>query len=220
MDIQMISDLEYTVKGIRVPNWNNQKYCVFDLEATGIEQDTAHITQIGAVIIENGGVISKNTFNTFVKPPKPIPEPVEQFTGIYNAQLKHAPSFKDAYPDFRVFAQDCILVTHAGYEYDLPLLRHECARTEADMITNLCLDTKALFTYLYPDVRDIISTDVLIRYYSIDDQDLRRHDALADSLLIARIFTRMMQDYGERRIKDLVFDDPVTVKRFQIKPLC
>lgn len=127
MDIQMISDLEYTMKGIRVPNWNNQKYCVFDLEATGIEQDTAHITQIGAVIIENGGVISEYTFNTFVKPPKPIPEPVEQFTGIYTAQLKHAPSFKDAYPDL---------------------------------------------------------------------------------------------DYGERRIKDLVFDDPVTVKRFQIKPLC
>lgn len=87
------------------------------------------------------------------------------------------------------------------------------------MITNTCLDTKALFSYLYPEVEDIIWTDYLIKYYDIPDKDLRRHDALGDSILIARIFLRILEEFQARNLKDIEFIDEVLVKRFQIKPL-
>jgi DNA polymerase III subunit epsilon len=69
-------------------------------------------------------------------------------------------------------------VTQAGYEFDLPLLPNECKRFNLPIMNICCLDTKALFTYLHPDIDCIISTDYLIKYYKIDDRDLKRHDAL------------------------------------------
>jgi DNA polymerase III subunit epsilon len=87
------------------------------------------------------------------------------------------------------------------------------------MILNPCLDTKALFSYLHPEIKDIIWTDYLIKYYNIYDKDLKRHDALGDSILIGRIFLRIVEELEVRDIKDIEFIDPVVVKRFLIRPL-
>jgi DNA polymerase III subunit epsilon len=192
--------------------------CV-DFESTGINHETEHITQIGAVIIENGCIQEAKSFNTFIKSPKPIPEAVVKFTGIYNEYYENAPVLQDIYNDFLAFTKDSVLITHAGYEFDLPILQNECKRSNLPMMTNPCLDTKALFTYLYPDVKDIIWTDYLIKYYNIQDKDLRRHDALGDSILIGRIFLRILEEFQVRNINDIEFIDQVIVKRFQIKPL-
>ncbi|UNK16985.1 3'-5' exonuclease [Paenibacillus sp. N3/727] len=219
MEIRFISDTEYTVSGVHIKDAVKQRYCVFDFESTGINHETEHITQIGAVIIENNCIQESKTFNTYIKSPKPIPESVEQFTGIYNTQLENAPLLKDKYSDFLEFTKDSILITHAGYEFDLPLLKNECQRNNLPLITNPCLDTKALFSYLYPEVTDIIWTDYLIKHYNIHDKDLRRHDALGDSILIGRIFLRILEEFQARDIKDIEFIDPVVVKRFQIIPL-
>ncbi len=179
MEIKIISDLEYAVSGVSIKDAATQRYCVFDFESTGINHETEYITQIGAVIIENGCIQEAKTFNSFIKPPKQIPEAVERFTGIYNSYLMNAPVLKGVYNDFLVFIKDTVLITHAGYEFDLPILLNECKRNNLPMITNSCLDTKALFSYLYPEVKDIIWTDYLIKYYNIQDNDLKRHDALA-----------------------------------------
>lgn len=219
MQMKVISDLEYTVSGISVPDFKHRRYCVFDLEATGIDAATEHITQIGAVSIENGEIQTEYTFNCLVKPPKPIPEAVERLTGIYNAELEHAARFKEVYEEFAAFTKDCILITHAGYEFDLPLLEKECASNHLSMLGNDCLDTKALFTYLHPENNHIINTDYLIKHYAINDQDLKRHDALADSILIGRIALRIMEEFENRNQQDIALLDPVMVKRFQINPL-
>jgi DNA polymerase-3 subunit epsilon len=117
------------------------------------------------------------------------------------------------------FTKDTILVTHAGYEFDMPLLRNECERNNLKFLNNVVLDTKALFTLLHPEVSEIIWTDYLIKYYEINDQDLKRHDALGDSILIGRIFRRLLQEFRYRETTDIDFTKPVIVKRFQTKPL-
>ncbi|MBD3922944.1 3'-5' exonuclease [Paenibacillus sp. PR3] len=219
MEIKTISDTEYVVSGVSITNISEQRFCVFDFEATGINHETEHITQIGAVIIENGVILENKTFNSYIKSPKPIPEAVERYTGIYNSFLEDAPNLKDKYNDFLEFAKDCILITHAGYEFDLPLLSNECRRYNLPMLTNPCLDTKALFSYLHPEIKGIIWTDYLIKYYNINDKDLRRHDALGDSILIGRIFLRILEEFQARAINDIEFIDPVLVKRFKVIPM-
>lgn len=219
MKINMISDTDYTVSGISVKNFKKQRYCVFDLESTGINHETEYITQIGAVIIEDNRIQDTKTFNTYIKSPKPIPEAVEKFTGVYNSYLLDAPLLQEAYNDFVDFTRGSILITHAGYEFDLPLLANECARNNLIMLDNPCLDTKALFSFLHPEIQEIIWTDYLIKYYNVNDKNLRRHDALADSILIGRIYLRIVEEYEKRGIKDLEFIEPVNVKRFQIIPL-
>lgn len=54
MKITFLTQEEYVVQDIRINGLHNQKFCVFDLEGTGINFETDHITQIGAVILHNG----------------------------------------------------------------------------------------------------------------------------------------------------------------------
>jgi DNA polymerase-3 subunit epsilon len=217
MKLEFISDTHYNVSGVQIKDFSHRRFCIFDFEATGINHDEEYITQIGAVIFDS--IHSEKTFSTYIKSPKPIPEAVEKFTGIYNTDIETAPTLSEIYKEFIEFTKDSILVTHAGYEFDLPLLRNECARNNLPYINNRVLDTKALFTYLHPEISEIIWTDYLIKYYQIYDKDLKRHDALGDSILIGRIFQRLLQEFQERNITDIDFDKPVKVKRFQIKPL-
>lgn len=215
----MLSNMEYAVSGLTVNDIFNQSYCVFDFESTGIDHETEHITQLGAVIVENGIVQESKIFYSYIKSSKPIPRAVERFTGIYNTDLESAPRLGEVYPDFVEFTQGLVLVTHAGYEFDLPLLRNECKRNNLNMLINPCLDTKALFTYLHPQIKDIVSTDYLIRHYNVQDHDLKRHDALGDSILIGRIFLSLLEECQARNLSDIHFNDEVIVKRFQITPL-
>lgn len=219
MIIDFISDTEYLVSGVTLEDIQNQRYCVFDFEATGIDHESEYITQIGAVLIEGNKILEEKTFNTYIKSPKKIPEAVERFTGVYNKYLENAPTVTQTYKEFQRFTKDTILVTHAGYEFDLPLLNRECQRNNLDMLTNKCLDTKALFSYLYPEIKDIIRTDFLVKYYGIKNDDLRRHDALDDSKLIARIFVTLLKEFKNRGKSNIDFSDPVKVKRFEIIPM-
>jgi DNA polymerase-3 subunit epsilon len=219
MKLDFISDTHYNVSGVRIKDYSRRRYCIFDFEATGINHEEEYITQIGAVLFENNIIQSEKTFSTYIKSPKPIPEAVEKFTGISNSVIATAPRLTEIYKDFREFTKGTILVTHAGYEFDLPLLKKECDRNNLPYIDNQVLDTKALFTYLHPEVSDIVWTDYLIQYYQIDDKDLKRHDALGDSILIGRIFQKILQEFQERNLTVIEFETPVKVKRFQIKPL-
>ncbi|XEC96549.1 PolC-type DNA polymerase III [Paenibacillus tarimensis] len=219
MKMQFISDTDYTVSGVHIKDFSRQRYCIFDFEATGINHEEEYITQVGAVIFENNIIQRDKSFCTYIKSPKPIPEAVERFTGICNKDLQDAPTLSEIYSDFVEFTKDAVLVTHAGYEFDLLLLEKECERNNLPMIENQVLDTKALFSFLHPEINEIIWTDYLIRHYQINDKDLRRHDALDDSILIGRLFQCILQEYEKRNLTDIHFAEPVKVKRFQIKPL-
>ncbi|MBB3110103.1 DNA polymerase III epsilon subunit-like protein [Paenibacillus phyllosphaerae] len=164
-------------------------------------------------------MVEHRTFNSYVQSPKPIPEPVERFTGVYNSYLVDAPVLADIYEQFVQFTEGCVLVTHAGYEFDLPLLRMECERNNLKMLSNRCLDTKALFTYLYPDNPNILTTNYLVHHYGIDDSSLKRHDALDDSKLIAKLFLRLLEEFKARNINDFILDKPIQVRRFEIIPM-
>ncbi|UNK18660.1 3'-5' exonuclease [Paenibacillus sp. N3/727] len=219
MQVKMLSEQAYEVSGLSIRDIQRQKFCVFNLEATGIQAETERIIQIGAVRMDSSGVNSEETFSTYIKPAKPIPEEIETLTGIYNGDVENAPRLEEVYGQFLDFAEGCILVTHAGYEFDLPLLQRECSRQSLAVPTNPCIDTKALFTYLHPEVEDIISTDFLLNYYGLDSKGMQRHDALGERLLIGQIFLEMLRELESRKIEHLQFSNPVFVKIFRLPPL-
>ncbi|WP_422659216.1 PolC-type DNA polymerase III [Paenibacillus sp. EC2-1] len=219
MNVKMLSEKAYEVSGLNIQNIQHQKFCVFDLETTGIQVETERIIQMGAIRMDRSGVHPEDNFCTYVKPAKPIPQEIETLTGIYNGDVENAPRLKEVYDSFLDFADGCILVTQAGYEFDLPLLERECDRQGLKMPANPCIDTKALFTYLHPEVEDIISTDFLLYYYGLDSKGIQRHDALGDSMLIGQIFREMLRELELRNIEHLEFTRPIIVKRFQLPPL-
>jgi DNA polymerase III alpha subunit (gram-positive type) len=215
MQISYLSKDEYRVSGIQVKNLLENTFCVFDFEGTGIHFETECITQIGAVIVQNGSIHASGSFNSLVHSPKPIPPAIEELTGIKNQDMLNAPAFPEVYEKFIQFTRDTVLVTQAGYEYDVPLLEKYCRLHQLPMLQNPILDTKALFTYLHPDIQDVISTDFLIQYYGIDAVDIRRHDALGDCTIIGKIFINILEEYKEKKIKDLRIDG-LHVRRFII----
>ncbi|TMV50323.1 3'-5' exonuclease [Paenibacillus mesophilus] len=215
MQISYLSKDEYRVSDVQLSNLHDHKFCVFDFEGTGIHFETECITQIGAVLVEDSSIHTTCAFNSLVRSPKPIPPAIEELTGITNQDMWNTPTFPEVYENFILFTRDTVLVTQAGYEYDVPLLEKYCREHQLPMLPNPILDTKALFTYLHPDIPDVISTDFLIRYYAIDIGDVKRHDALGDCTIIGKIFIEIMEEYKERAIKDLQINN-LHVKRFII----
>ncbi|WP_153047488.1 3'-5' exonuclease [Paenibacillus sp. EZ-K15] len=218
MKIVNISENEYSLTDINIKDIHRQKYCVFDLEATGPNENEDNITQIGAILIDSSGRIEK-TFDTLIRPLKPIPEIIERLTGISNRDIEKAPMLSGIYEDFSHFCQDAILVTQAGYEYDWPLLVNECRRNALPMLTNQLLDTKALFTYLHPEINDIVSTNFLIKHYTIEDSDIRRHSAIGDCELIRRIFLELLKEYRINEIDEINIEKPIIIKKVKLQKL-
>ncbi|WP_171693286.1 3'-5' exonuclease [Paenibacillus germinis] len=214
MNIHYLSETEYLVKDVLVDHIHERPFCIFDLEGTGIFVEKEYITQFGAIIYQNGKILRK--FSSLVKSPKLVPERVEQLTGISNESLTNAPAFAEAYQQFIDFCGTAVLVTQAGYEYDLPMLHKHCRMSNISLFENRVIDTKALFAKLHPELFDVFSTDYLVRHYQIKTNDIKRHDALGDCVLISRILDQILMEYKERNIYEFNIKEGLTVKRFAI----
>ena len=62
-----------------------------DLETTGLSPRDDGITEIGAVILEEGKPTRE--WSTLVRPKKPIPPEIARMTGISNEMVRDAPAF-------------------------------------------------------------------------------------------------------------------------------
>ncbi|MDF2922148.1 MAG: polymerase epsilon subunit-like 3-5 exonuclease [Paenibacillaceae bacterium] len=205
---------KYTINNIMIEDFVNKKFCVFDLEGTGLDCERDSIIQFGAVIVEDKGMIHPERFDRLVKPSMPIPAKIENLTGITNEMVKDAGSFKDVFQEFQQFSQGCIMVAQCGYEYDFRILRSECQRRGLPIGDSVEMDTKILFKFLHPELLDTFSTDFLLNYYSIDASGLKRHTALDDSILVAHIMVHMLRELRDKRISDLIISTPVEIKKF------
>ena len=202
MKITFISAEEYELRDFRFDLLANRDFVVFDLEGTGPDAERDSVTQFGAVRLGN----EAQTFESLVKPWRPIPPKIEELTGVTNERVGEAESFSVVFERFREFCGDAVLVTQCGYEYDFPLLDRECERAGIARLENTGLDTKAIFALLHPDRSEIFSTDFLSDYYQIDRREFQRHDALGDARLIARIFQAELKEANEMGADSLEAD--------------
>ncbi|UHA73634.1 3'-5' exonuclease [Paenibacillus sp. 481] len=206
---------EYVVEGVVVSDLQQRTFCIFDFEGTGIDFRTECITQIGALRVEGEEPNhSQISFNSLVKSPKRIPPQIEELTGITNDAMTDAPSFPDVYRQFAEFVDGTVLITQAGYEYDIPMLEKYCEQHQLPMLTNPVIDTKALFTNIHPEVTDVVSADFLVQYYQIETAHLKRHDALDDCILIGHILKHILDEYTEKGLTTFDTAAGLKVKRF------
>lgn len=207
----------YELRDFRFDGLNGRNYVVFDLEATGPLAASNAVTQIGAVRLGDKET-SDAVFETLVRPWEPIPPKIEVLTGVSNERVGDAPGFASVWEDFRNFCDDAVLVTQCGYEFDFPLLDRECERVGMSALTNVRLDTKAIFAMLHPQRTETFSTDFLCGYYGINRSAFNRHDALGDARLIARIFRAELAE-AQRMGVDALTVDCIRIKRFVPSPL-
>jgi DNA polymerase-3 subunit alpha (Gram-positive type) len=186
----------------------NAKYCVLDLETTGLSSEFDRITEFGGVIMHNGSVIDR--LEMMINPGIKIPKKISEKTRITDDMVKDAPTIEQALPKIMDFIGDCILVTHNA-TFDIGFLDVARRRMGLEPIKNPIIDTLALSRYLFPE-RRIHRLGNFIRYLGLDDtyndDDAHRADYDAETLGAAwAVALNKLNPDGKRTHEDLAHLD-------------
>lgn len=218
--IEHLSDELYRIKNLKVENiLKSNRYCILDFEATGANAQTDFITQVGQISCQyndmKGRLEVVNDFSSFVRSPIPITPFISKLTNITNDQIILAPSFNNISERVFQMLQGTTVITQAGYEFDFPLLEKECTLHNLILPAFKRIDIKALFTYLHPEEKGIVSTHALISYYQLDVSTFQRHHALGDCYIIMLIFECIIAECKARNINHIDVQNLV-VKKYKI----
>ncbi len=175
------------------------EYVAFDIETTGLQVTREAITEIGAVVIQNGEV--KDRFQTFVDPGRHLTPEIISLTGITDAMLQGAPKPREALRAFLDFAGDRPLVAHNA-EFDISFIRAGCDR-EGYAFDPMYVDTLILAQNLLPELGkyklDIVAEHLKLPAF----QHHRASDDAATCGLFLPHFFRMLEAMGVRSLGEV-----------------
>ena len=158
-------------------------FTAIDLETTEKDTSIAEIVEVAAVRVRDGRVV--DTFNTLVRPSRPIPDAATRVHGIRDADVAPAPHFDDVWPKLERFCGDDVVVAHNGYEFDFLVLKRAVHRLGKRF--ELCTyDSLPLARDLYPTSRKLMD---LCRQFEVDTG--RSHRALDDARALACVFVKL-----------------------------
>ena len=118
---------------------------VFDLETTGLVLVNDRIIQISYIKVMPSGEEKRE--NIFVNPGKPIPPLVQQLTGITDADVADAPSFKSMAASLATKFKGCDFAGFNSNHFDIPMLAEEFLRAGIDFDFSSCrlIDAQTIF---------------------------------------------------------------------------
>lgn len=173
---------------------------VFDLETTGFNPAGGdEIIAIGAVAVRGARVLERETFYSLANPRKPIPPEVERLTGITTGEAMEAPDLIDVLGRFFSFVNRRVLIAH-GAGHDKRFLREALWKTSRARLNHRVLDTMMVARWLHPELAGH-DLDTLLALYGLPVE--RRHHALSDSRMTARLWAEMAGRMRERRVYTL-----------------
>lgn len=156
------------------------KWVVIDLETTGLDPRRDRIIEIGAVKVDEDGVLE--TFQTLVDPAMILPPFIVELTGISDEMLDGQPSLADVLPDFLTFVDDCMPVAHNA-NFELTFLRSYTGWEGSDWLDTITL-AKMAFPFL-----NSYSLENLVAELSL--ANTAPHRALADAQATALLLRRI-----------------------------
>lgn len=90
-------------------SYEDEIYCVVDIETTGSKPENSQVIEIGAIKYFRGKQI--DTFESFVYCEQ-VPENITEVTHITSEDLIFAPRIKDVLMAFKLFLSDTVFVAH------------------------------------------------------------------------------------------------------------
>ncbi|WP_101772748.1 PolC-type DNA polymerase III [Peptostreptococcus faecalis] len=202
-DIKVIYGVEaYLVDDDKdiIQNANNldfdQKFVVFDIETTGFSPTNDNITEIGAVLIENGSI--KDQFSSFVNPKMDIPYKVQEITGITNEMVEDAPPIEEVLSDFMNFSKEAVFVAHNA-DFDTGFISQKCKEIGIDY-NHEKIDTLMLARILLTDLKKF-SLDKVSKELGISLKG--HHRAVNDAAATAEIFIKFIDIFKKAGLEKL-----------------
>jgi DNA polymerase-3 subunit epsilon len=167
---------------------NADTVVVLDFETTGLSPTMGdRAIEIGAVRIENGEITGR--FQELMNPGQRISGFIEDYTGITNSMLKHAPSCEEVMSQFADFISGYNLVAHNA-SFDKRFLDAELSnisRTYSGQFACSMLVARRIYPHA-PDHK----LGTLVRYANIPS-DGAFHRALYDSEMAAKLWQAMLR---------------------------
>ena len=165
-------------------------YVVLDLETTGGRAAGDFVTEIAAVRIDNG--VETRRWSTLVNPGVPIPYYIQTLTGIDDAMVADAPSFKQVADDLLAVLEGSVLVAH-NVGFDHGFLRAEYARLGHDLrVPSLC--SVRLSRKLYPQFKSH-GLDAIIQRHGLHTD--ARHRAMGDVEMVLAWLAQARSELGD-----------------------
>jgi DNA polymerase-3 subunit epsilon len=182
--------------GLRKPLAETQ-FVVVDLETRGGRPSADQIIEIGAYRCL--GTRMLQSFQSLVRPARPIPSFITRMTSISNEAVAQAPTIGEILPRFRDFLGDAVLVAHNA-QFDFSFLDFEFRRLLGAPLRNPVLCTLRLARRLLPSMRRR-GLDALADHFGLATEG--RHRGLGDARMAAEllaIFLEMLAVQGIKRL--------------------
>jgi DNA polymerase-3 subunit epsilon len=170
-------------------------YVFLDLETTGATPLKNRITEIALIRFEAGIEVSR--WQTLVNPEVSIPDFIQQLTGITNAMVASAPTFKQIAGELLDYLEDTILCAH-NVRFDHGFLKSEFKRIGITLRQNV-LCTVKLSRKLYPQHHSH-ALDAIISRHKLTCQS--RHRAMGDVEMMVGFLKAATEEHGISKIRE------------------
>lgn len=148
-------------------------YVLLDLETTGASPLKDRITEIALIKFEDNLEVLR--WQTLVNPETTIPEFIQKITGINDAMVERAPTFKEIAAELLAYLEGTVLCAH-NVRFDHGFLKNEFKRIGIDLRQKV-LCTVKLSRALYPQHRSH-GLDAIIARHGLSC--IARHRAMGD----------------------------------------
>ncbi len=124
--------------------------CIFDLETTGINVAKDRIVEI--CVLKVNPDASRESKTWLVNPETPIPKEASAVHGIFDEDVKDAPTFKEIASKIMTMISGCDLGGFNSNRFDVPLLAEELLRAGVDFDLNKfkLVDAQTIFHKMEP----------------------------------------------------------------------
>ena len=164
------------------------EWVALDCETTGLWPRQGHrVIEIGAVAVQNGGVVGE--FTTLIDPGVPVPPVVQAIHGITDEMLAGQPPPEEILPLFSAFIADSVLVAHNA-AFDVRFLRHEFARLKMGL-PNRHVCTLEMSRRCFPRLPDHTLETIYLHLFPEAGLHRQNHRALDDARMTAKIWLKM-----------------------------
>lgn len=167
---------------------------VFDLETTGTNITNDRIVEISVVKIMPDGEEIVKTMK--INPTIPIPVESSMIHGIYDKDVKDAPTFKSISKSLSEFLHGCDLGGFNCLKFDIPLLVEEFLRVDVEFDTSnrKIVDAQKIFHMM--EKRTLTAA---YKFYC--DKSLEgAHSAEADTLATAEVIKAQVERYDGQEV--------------------
>lgn len=178
--------------------WRTDEFVAFDLETSGKYPLDAEICELGAVKWRDGKVV--DTFQTLIKPSRPMGEEVIKIHNITNEMVTDAPTIAEKIGEFHAFLGEAYGIAHHA-PFDMGFLMVEFERAGLAAPEKTCFCTSLLARKMIPESHNH-RLKTLVDYLKIPL--VQAHRALDDAEACLGVALRCFERAGDVGVEELL----------------